>query len=199
MKGIENITEKIQAEAQAQIESLEGDCRASCEEILRKGQDEARQLYWQAMQAETEEAAQRRQRALSAAELERKRALLAEKQQLISESFQLAVDKLCSLPEEEYVQLLARLAAGAAEGEAQLIFSPKDRAMVGKKVVQAANRLLEAQGKPGRLTLAEDSRDIRGGLILQTGRVEVNCSFEALAAYSRAELSVQVAEILFAQ
>ena len=57
-----------------------------------------------------------RRRAAGTAELRRpdgKRKLaLAAKQEVLGEAFDLALDKLCSLPEEDYIALLTRLAVG---------------------------------------------------------------------------------------
>ena len=54
-----------------------------------------------------------------------------------------------------------------------------------------------ALGERGCLTLSEDSRDIKGGLILEGEQVEVNCSFEALVREQREPLAAQVARLLF--
>ena len=95
------------------------------------------------------------------------------------------------------VQTLAALAAAAALGGERVIFSPMDRNRVGKKVVVAANNLLEAQGKAAGLTLAEQTRDIPGGLILERGRVEINCAFDSMIAAQRSRLTGEVAKVLF--
>ena len=71
---------------------------------------------------------------------------------------------------------------------------PEDTAQaIGEKLVKAANARL----KNGRLTLAEETGDFAGGLILRRGSIEVNCTVELLVELSRSELSAQVAEILF--
>ena len=47
------------------------------------------------------------------------------------------------------------------------------------------------------LTLAADTADIEGGLILRDGQVEVNCAFETQLRLLRESLAGQVAQILF--
>ena len=49
----------------------------------------------------------------------------------------------------------------------------------------------------GLLSLAEETRPIRGGFILVDGPVEVNCSFETLVHLQREKLEKQVAQVLF--
>ena len=49
----------------------------------------------------------------------------------------------------------------------------------------------------GHLTLSEQTRPIKGGLILQDSQVETNCSFEVLIHLQRNTLSAEVAQVLF--
>ena len=197
MKGIENITEKIRQEAQAEIEQMERETHDRCEEILKNGERVANAAYWESLDQAAKAREQRKERAESMAALEVRKQILAVKQELLAQAFQMAVEKLCALPEEDYVRLLARMAAEAASGGEKVLFSQEDRARVGKKVVRAANQLLEGQRRPAGLTLSEQSRPIRGGLILEKDRVESNCSFEALVEQGRSRLTAEVARLLF--
>ena len=79
-------------------------------------------------------------------------------------------------------------------GDEEIVLNRRDRERIGEKLVKAANALLEK----GRLSLAPDTRDIAGGLILRRGSIEANCSAELLVELSQSELSAKVAETLFA-
>ena len=64
----------------------------------------------------------------------RRKLALAAKQEVLGEAFDLALEKLCTLPDGEYIELLTRLAVEASStGREQLVFSPKDRARIGKQ------------------------------------------------------------------
>lgn len=127
------------------------------------------------------------------AQLECRKELLAAKQEVIDASFALALEKLLSLPEDKYVELLVRLACQAApSGKGTLIFSQTDRDRVGSAVILAANEKLG-----GSLTLSGETRPINGGFVLSDGRVEVNCSFETLVRLQKAELTGKVTGVLF--
>ena len=78
-----------------------------------------------------------------------------------------------------------------------MIFSAKDRSRVGKQVVVAVNETLSRKGKTGLLTLAEESREIRGGFVMVDGDVEINCAFETLVRLQRESLEKEVAHTLF--
>ncbi|MFR6695443.1 MAG: hypothetical protein ACLUS6_16425 [Dysosmobacter sp.] len=93
----------------------------------------------------------------------------------------------------EYIDLLASLAAENGQGGEALVFSAADRDTVGQAVVDAANGK-----KPGAgFTLAADTRETGGGVVLQRGRMEINCGFAELLRRARQEDSSAVAAVLF--
>lgn len=61
-------------------------------------------------------------------------------------------------------------------------------------VVTGANALLQGTAM---LTLAQDTREMAGGLMLRDGNVEVNCAFETQLRVLREEMAAEVAGILF--
>ena len=127
--------------------------------------------------------------------MEARKGMLAVKQEMVAEAFDKALDALVNLPEDEYVSFLAGLAAKASVSrEEEIILNARDRAAVGKKVVEAVNTRLGG----GRLTLSRQTGDFAGGLILRRGNVEANCTAELLVELARGDLSAEIAGILFA-
>ena len=132
------------------------------------------------------------------AEMEARKSVLALKLEMVDAAFAAALDKICTMPQADYVAYLAKLAAQAATtGTETLVFNAKDQAACGQAVVDAANALLAQQGKPGRLTMSQATRDLRAGFVLQQGDIEVNCAVETIAELCRSDLAAQVAEVLF--
>ena len=194
MDGIEKITRRIEQDIQAQVDELTAQARQKADELSARYAAQARQESQAILARGEQAAAERLERLESAAGLEHRKLLLASKQQVLGEAFALALDRLCSLPEKEYIDLLAKLAAKASQtGKEQLLFCAEDRSRVGKQVVMAANALLGS----GMLTLSEHTRPIRGGFILSDDEVEVNCTFETLVRLQREKLEKEVADILF--
>ena len=199
MDGIEKITQRILEDAQREAAQTAAQADQKAQEIRGRYDDQAKQEAQAILARGEKAAAERLERLESAAGLERRKLELAAKQQVMQEAFDRALDDLCSLPEAEYIELLAVLAVKAARsGREQLIFSPQDRARVGKQVVMAANELLVKDAVPGMLILSEQTRPIRGGFVMSDGDVEVNCAFETLVRMQREKLEKQVADILFA-
>lgn len=199
MQGIENITGRIQADAQAEIDRIQADAQAQADKI-RAGYTARAQREAADILARGEKSAQERgARLVSAAEMEARKMTLAAKQEVLDETFVLALDKLLKLPEEEYVALLAKLAAKAARtGREQIILNQSDRTRFGVKIAAQANELLTAAGRTGELTLAAQSQPMQGGLLLSDGAVDINCALETLVRLSRTEVTGEVSKLLFA-
>ena len=196
MKGIDNIISRLEADAQAEIDALNAKTKAECDGILAEYGEKADAAYEAAIKAGRSACAQREERMASAAELDARKQLLGFKQELVSDVFRKAADRLANLPKDEYVAFLAAQAAKAAVyGTEELVFNAKDAKAVGKEVAKAANELL---GQKGKLTVSEETRDIPGGVIVKQGDIEANCAIDVLVHLRRNDLASQVAEILFA-
>ena len=195
MDGIEKITGRINADVQREIDELNAGARKEADEIAAQYKTQAERESAEILERGKKSAVEREERLAGVAQLECRKLELAARQDLLQEAFGKALDNLLHLPEKEYVDLLSKLAVKAARtGKEQVILSQKDRTRYGKQAVTAAN---EALGDKGRLTLSEDARPIKGGLILSDGDVEVNCTFETLVRLQRSELEREVAKVLF--
>ena len=198
MNGIEKITARITAEAEAECQAIRAESDKKCAEIRAENDKKAQEEYWRLVREGVKDTEQRVQRMARTAALEAKKSVLSMKQEAVSRAFGEAQKLIAALPEADYVAFLAREAAAAAiTGEEEVIFSEADRARVGAKTVKRANELLSASGKPGTLTLSDATMPMSGGLILKQGDIEVNCTVDTLLDLSRSELAARVAEVLF--
>lgn len=205
MNGIEKITGQIDADVQKEIDAALDQARAQAQEIEARYASQAEAQAEAIRRKGEQDAALRQERLVDVAKLEARKTLLAAKQDMVGQAFDLALKKLLELPDQEYIALLAKLAVAASRtGREQVIFSQKDRSRYGKQAVTMANEMLAKKAGPraaesaGMLTLAEEARPMAGGLILRDGRVETNCSFEVLIHLQRDALSAEVARALFA-
>lgn len=195
MNGIDKITQRITEEIDREIADIRAQARELADAITAEYTARAEKSSADILAHGQAAADERQERLTGMARMEAKKTLLAAKQEMISRAFDLALEKLCSLPEKDYVKLLADLAVRASStGAEALIFSRKDRARIGKAVVAAANKAL---GSRGKLTLAMQTRPMAGGLILSDGAVEINCSFETLVRLQKTAAAGEVANILF--
>ena len=195
MNGMEKITARMKEDAARSLSEL----NAQTEQELRRIREES------AARAEKERetagerahlaAQERYERLCSAAEMETRKLTLSAKQKVLAETYDRALEILCSMPREEYLSLLVRLLkAAAGKGDEKIALSAKDRDEIGETLVERANKELNAH-----YTLAGEAADIRAGLVLISKECDVNCSFETLLALSREKTERGAAKLLFAE
>ncbi len=195
MNGMEKITARMKEDAARSLSEL----NAQTEQELRRIREES------AVRAEKERetaderahlaAQERYERLCSAAEMETRKLTLSAKQEVLAETYDRALEILCSMPREEYLSLLVHLLkAAGGKGDEKIALSAKDRDEMGETLVERANKELNAH-----YTLAGEAADIRAGLVLISEECDVNCSFETLLALSREKTERGAAKLLFAE
>jgi V/A-type H+-transporting ATPase subunit E len=195
MKGTEKIIAHIQADAKAQVDAILAQAEQQCAEIRAGYEKQAADRYSDRIRAGVKACQDEVDSRARIDQMEARKGTLAVKQEMVSEAFDKALEALVALPEDEYVAFLASLAANAAVSrEEEIILNARDRAAIGQKVVEAANTRLGS----GKLTLAKETGDFAGGLILRRGNVEANCTAELLVELQRGEMSAEIAGLLFA-
>jgi len=200
MDGINKITERIAAETREEIAALQSETAEKCRGIKDAYNNTAQEEYWNLIRKGTKEVEIQVSRLTSTAAMEAKKSVLAMKQETIARVFEETVSRLCTMPEERYVDFLAKQAALAAStGLEEIVFSAKDKAGCAKAVTKAANELLKKRGLLPKLTISEKTGSFRGGLMVKQGDIEVNCTVEKLVELIKGELASQVAEMLFAE
>lgn len=227
MNGIEKITARIEKDAGDEIAGILREAEEKAKAIRGEYEAQAKAEAAEAAESCKKAAVERLERLEGAAEMEAKKLTLAAKQESIESAFAAAQKKLCSLPEAEYVELLAKLAVRSAKtGREEVIMSRKDREAVGAKVVARANALLAQAVAPemppelkdskaggiltkvvtgasamlqgtAMLTLSQETREMDGGLTLKDGKVEINCAFETQLRMLRETMAAEVAKTLF--
>ena len=195
MNGMEKITARMKEDAARSLSEL----NAQTERELRRIREES------AARAEKERetagghahlaAQERYERLCSAAEMETRKLTLSAKQEVLAETYDRALEILCSMPREEYLSLLVHLLkAAGGKGDEKIALSAKDRDEMGETLVERANKELNAH-----YTLAGEAADIRAGLVLISEECDVNCSFETLLALSREKTERGAAKLLFVE
>ena len=193
MNGLEKIVARMEADTQAACDALAASAAENAAAILRDCQAQTDAAALDSAQRAAAQAAAHLEHLNGSSQLACRQRVLAAKQQLIDEAFARTAQALAALPQAEYVDLLASLAAENGSGDEELLLSKADRDAVGAAVVEAANAK-----KPGAaFRLSEETRDTGGGLVLRRGRVELNCSFTEKLRQLRQEESSAVAQLLF--
>ena len=193
MNGLEKIVARMESDTRAECDALAASAAENAAAILRDCQAQADAAARDSRQRAAAQAAEHLEHLNGSSQLACRQRVLAAKQQLIDEAFARTAQALTALPQAEYIDLLATLAAENGSGDEELLLSAADRDAVGAAVVEAANR--KRAGAAFRLS--EETRDTGGGLVLRRDRVELNCSFAEKLRQLRQEESSAVAKLLF--
>lgn len=193
MNGLDKIIARMESDIRAECDALAANAAENAAAIRRDYQAQADAAARDSAQRAQTQAAEHLEHLNGSSQLACRQRVLAAKQQLIDEAFARTVQALAALPQADYIDLLAALAAENGSGDEELLLSARDREAVGAAVVDAANTR-----KPGAsFHLSGETRDTGGGLVLRRGRVELNCSFTEKLRQLRQEESSAVARLLF--
>ena len=193
MNGIEKITQRIEADAQAEIDRNLSEAREEADQITGRYKAQAEAEAASLAARNEKSAVEREERLVSVAQMEARKVQLAAKQEMVEKAYDLALEKLCAMPDAQYTEVLAGLLVQASSnGREEAIFSPEDRERVGKAAVDKANA---ASGK--QLKLSQETRPLKGGFVLRDENIEVNCTFDTLVRLEKAETTGAVVKKLF--
>lgn len=195
MNGMEKITARMKEDATRALSELNVQTEQELQRIREESAARAEKERETADERAHLAAQERYERLCSAAEMETRKLTLSAKQKVLAETYDRALEILCSMPREEYLSLLVRLLkAAGGKGDEKIALSAKDRDEMGETLVERANKELNAH-----YTLAGEAADIRAGLVLVSIDCDVNCSFETLLALSREKTERGAAKLLFAE
>ena len=187
-KGADRLIASIMEDAQAQADALEAQAAEEAAAIRKKLDEDREKLRKEFSERAEAERADTIRRAVTNAELEGRKELLAKKRELIDRAYSEAYDRLCGMQGAERDRILKKLLRTECEGGETICPASADR--------EALSRLVGACGVPG-LTLGNTQGGIQGGFVVKGSNFIKDCSFKALMESVRSETLERVAEILF--
>lgn len=192
--ALEDILERIAADADAEVTSLVGEAEAEAERIHAGARAEAEGRRGAILERARREAEGRRRTIVANARLRARDAVLRERRVLIERALADAVAALATLPDGEYVRLVARRVASAARGGERVLVAESDR----ERLSSLADAVAE-EAPSLDLVYVADPAPLERGVLLVADRATVEVSpSEALAA-RRGEIEQAVAEALFGE
>ena len=196
MTGLDKIVSQILEEANNSASAKLEKARAEAEEIMNTARAEAAKEAEEILQKAKTEMENYAERTKSAADLRRRTAILAAKQEMISQVLDKAYQKFCSMDEETYfATLLDILKKFVMEDDGVIFFSEEDRAKLPDDYEEKIEAIAAEKG--GTLTVSQENRNIERGFVLAYGGIEENCSFRALFDSRKDDLQDKVQAVLF--
>ncbi|AWK52625.1 V-type ATP synthase subunit E [Clostridium beijerinckii] len=195
MSNINNLTSKIIKDAEDKKEIILSEAKEEKSKIFSKKQEEASATEKVIIEKAEREAISRKERILSSAELQARNEKLRAKQEVISEVFQMSIEALCNLSEDDFKGFVKdSILNSNIEGEQKIIFNDTYNKIDKTSLVCEINKEL---GSKASVTLCEETRNFKGGFILEKNGIEMNNTFEALVNSLKDDLCSDVAKVLF--
>lgn len=183
MPGLEIITDAILNKSKEDREAVLKKAEENRQEILGEAKKEAEKIVAQ-IKKEALRKAQNIENSIKAkAEQDLSRELLNKKSELIKEVIKEAEEHVYSMSDSEYNKLLSSLLSKYAKpiDNGEIVFSKKDEKRISAELKDKIEAL--------KLKLSFNDENIKGGFVLKYGKVEENCSVEAIFHQNREKIT----------
>ncbi|BCZ47534.1 V-type ATP synthase subunit E [Clostridium gelidum] len=195
MSNINNLTSKIIKDAEDKKEVIIQTAEKEKNRILSKKQVEASTAEKIIIEKAEREAVSRKERIISGAKLQARNEKLEAKQEVIREIFESSIETLCNLSKDDFKEFVKESILNSdIVGEQNIILNDSSKKIINKTFLAVINKELGAKAS---VILSEETRNFKGGFILEKDGIEINNTFEALVNSLKDDLSIDVAIMLF--
>ena len=171
MTGLDLITDNIISEAKKAADEKLAKAKAAVDEIMAQCQSEIDKEKKNADMRQNAETSSMQERAKAERKSYLREKLLETERSTAAELISMAKDKILSMPKEEYFKLLSDIYKNLNDdGQGEILFSKEDKDMMPDDFVKSLS--------PDLKLIDEDAPS--RGFIIRHGRVEQNCTIEAI-------------------
>lgn len=197
MTGLEKILDEIKAQSRQTVEQIESEGRKIADDMIKE-QEEKINSKKAVFEKELEQTSKLDlEKGISSAISQKKKMILEEKQNIISDIIEKSKNYIKNLSKDEYMTFLEKIAlkyAHKEEGKIRLTASDKDS--IGQELVSRLNAKLSENSK-GTLVLDDQVSNEKSGFVIIYKDVEENCSLEAIFSEKRELLEDKINSFLF--
>ncbi|EJU22173.1 ATP synthase, subunit E [Peptoanaerobacter stomatis] len=197
MTGLEKILDEIKAQSRQTVEQIESEGRKIADDMIKE-QEEKISSKKAVFEKELEQTSKLDlEKGISSAISQKKKMILEEKQNIISDIIEKSKNYIKNLSKDEYMTFLEKIAlkyAHKEEGKIRLTASDKDS--IGQELVSRLNTKLSENSK-GTLVLDDQVSNEKSGFVIIYKDVEENCSLEAIFSEKRELLEDKINSFLF--
>lgn len=196
MSGLDKMKARILEEAESSARDILDRAGEEADRILREAGTAADAAAAEIAAGAVRDSLERKRRAGAAADMQRKQAVLAAKQEMIREVLREAYEEILGLEAERYFGLMEKLLRKyVLPEEGEICFNSRDLERMPEGFSGRIRTIAAEAG--GSLILSETPLDTDGGFLLVYGGIEENCTLKAVFSSRREELSDQVNRMLF--
>ncbi len=197
MPGIDKILDNINQQGRENADAVINSAEKKAQDIRLKGDAYAEKAYNEYISSFKTKMELEYSSACATAESAMKKEILKCKSDCIDKAVETALQKLHSLPDDEYFALILRLAGDKLRsGKGTIYFGKRDLARLSADFEKTLRLLAETAGSS--LIISDTPADIDDGFILCYGNIYENCSFRDIAESEKNAVRDLAASILFA-
>ncbi|WP_125153829.1 V-type ATP synthase subunit E [Clostridium rectalis] len=197
MTNLDKLTAKIINDAENKKKTILQEARDEEKKIINEKIKEGNLKKDVAIEKSHIEAQYKKERIISNAHLYVRNRKLQVKQQIIDKVYVTALDKLSTLPKDEYIAFIENsILSMNINGDEEVILSNKEK-IINEDILNSINYKLINKGKKGNLVISEDRREFEGGFILYKDGIEINNTFEALLGSLKDDLEQNIINCIF--
>lgn len=196
MAGIENILNMIDTQQKQTESEMIAAAKKKSDTIAMEGVAKAQKAYEEQSAKLSAQLERDYENACISVDADMKRKLLAFRVECIDRTLSAVIEKLESLPDEEYFSVLEKLAGRKIRGEKGIIqLGKRDLERLPSDFESRLNRIAEQAG--GSIEISKEPADTENGFILTYGLISENCGFKAIIEAEREGVRDIAARILF--
>ena len=193
MTGLDKILEEIKAEAQANADATLLEAQEKANKILSDAEIEANKKADEISKNSDKKVEDILNRGNSSANLEKQKAKLVAKQQVINTMLSKALSKMENADNKTYFQIILKLIEkNSQNSKGKIAFNKDDLSRLPDKFISEINKVSK-----DKLELSDTPANIKSGFILIYGGIEENCSFDAIFRSKHEELTDKISALLF--
>jgi len=195
---IKDINEKIVSNAKIQANKIIAEAEDNANNIIKKSEKEADNVKKVILYKINQEASLKRNKILTEANLEAKKTILLEKQKIMEDVFDKALESIAKLNSKDYLNFIKKMILDNIESGDETIFTGSlDKDKISKDFIKEINKELKVKDKMGELRLSTSYLPIKGGVVIGSDKIRKNISLEFLLTKIREELEIQISKDLF--
>ena len=194
MAELTRIMEYIRTKAEKEADEIIEAAKRQCESELENAEIAAQAEYNKIINEEQENAVKIKNMAVSNAEQISAKNILKLKNDSINEIIKSIHNTISEADDAEYCALIKKLLekyTGNKKENMVILFNSSDKAKLSSEII----KMLENEN----ITISDENAEISGGFILRCGKIEENCSVDALIRDRYEELTDFISKNLFVQ
>lgn len=186
--ALEDILKKIEQEANQEIENIKLEWDNKIKKEKKSIDKKIKKMYEDEIQKVEKEIEQSERKRILDAKLEQRNVILKKKIEIINNIFSEVFEKILNYNENKYFNILIDLIKkGTETKDEEIILNEKDKKKFGDKILKVLK---------GKYKISDETRDIKGGVILKNGDIETNLSLDFIFKDKREKLEQEVGKII---